>query len=151
MINLSSGQRIMRLLILVSGVAIGALAMAAPAVAQSEKAAVRTFQQFDGVVEVETGGAKALTAMPGAEAPTVPKRVTVRQLIIDGGQRIDLGERGGLLVELKAGALTTVISGTRRERHEGEIWTVPVGATMTIETDDDAAIIETTTISDPQQ
>lgn len=132
-------------------IVISALVMATPLLAQSEKPGVRSFQQFDEVLDVPRGGAKALSAIPETPAATVRKRVKVQQWIIDGGQRVPLPGSGVALVELKAGELTTVIDGKRQERREGEFWTVPEGSTMTIETEDDAVIIETTAVSDPEQ
>lgn len=140
-----------RLSALSGSVVISALVMATPLLAQSEKPGVRSFQQFDEVLNVPRGGVKALAAMPETPAATVPKRVMVQQWMIDGGQQVLLPGSGTMFIELKAGELTTVIDGKRQERREGEFWTVPEGSTMTIETEDDAVIIETTAVSDPQQ
>ncbi len=135
------------LLAVSSSAVISALVMATPLLAQSEKPGVRSFQQFEGVIDVPRGGAKALAVIPETPAATVQKRVRVQQWIIDGGQQVSIPLSGSVLVELKAGELTTVINGKRQERREGAFWTVPEGSTMTIETEDDAVVIETTAVS----
>ena len=52
-------------------------------------------------------------------------------------------------MELKAGDLTRVIDGERQERREGEFWTVPKGARLVLETEDDSAVVEATVIAEP--
>jgi quercetin dioxygenase-like cupin family protein len=84
-----------------------------------------------------------------AGAPTESARVDMRQWSIAGGQRLAslrLPFRGLLIVELRAGEITTIINGERVVRREGEIWSVPAESTMQLETGEDAAILYTTLI-----
>jgi quercetin dioxygenase-like cupin family protein len=84
-----------------------------------------------------------------AGAPTESARVDMRQWSIAGGQRLAslrLPFRGLLIVELRAGEVTTIINGERVMRREGEIWSVPAESTMQLETGEDAAILYTTLI-----
>ena len=78
-------------------------------------------------------------------------RVDIRVWSIAGRQRLaglSLPYRGLTIVELRAGDLTTVIDGRRVERREGEIWSVPAGSAMRLQTDDDTAVVQTTLISE---
>ena len=72
-----------------------------------------------------------------------PADVTLRHWSIAGSVRLTrFPEDGFLIVELRGGHLVTVIGGERRERLDGDIWTVPADATMSIETGNDMAVIE---------
>lgn len=78
-------------------------------------------------------------------------RVDVRNWIIGSGMRIDelpLPFRGLMVVQLRGGELTTVIDDERQERLEGEIWTVPAGVAMRLETEDDSAIVQTVVVGE---
>ena len=80
-----------------------------------------------------------------------PVRVDIRLWSVAGKQRLDtldLPFRGLLVVELRAGRVTTTIGGKRVERREGEIWSVAAGTTMQVETGDDMATLQTTLIAD---
>jgi quercetin dioxygenase-like cupin family protein len=79
-------------------------------------------------------------------------RVDIRLWSVGGGQRIarlELPFDGLLVVELRGGRLTTLIGGRRVARREGEIWTVPAGAVMGIETQSDMATFQTTLVAGP--
>jgi gentisate 1,2-dioxygenase len=50
---------------------------------------------------------------------------------------------GRLLVyELRAGKVTTIINGERRQRREGDFWIVRSWQNIAIEADDDSAVIQ---------
>lgn len=51
-------------------------------------------------------------------------------------------EPGLAVFQLRGGEATTVIGGRKRERQEGEFWSKPAGRTMTIESDDDTAALQ---------
>jgi hypothetical protein len=131
------------------GAALIALVLTTSLAAQTEKGQLRSIEQFDQVLDVPTGGPRALSAIPESTPATKPKRVQVLQWIISENQRISIPVEGTMLIELKAGELATIIGGMRVERREGEFWTVPKGANVIFETQDDSAVIETTIISDP--
>jgi len=133
-----------------AGAVFGTVILATSLAAQTERAQLRSIEQFDQVLNIPTGGPKALSAVPESTPATKPKRVQLRQWIIEGGQKISIPVEGTMLIELKAGELATVIAGKREERREGEFWTVPKGATILFETGDDSAVIETTVVSDPE-
>lgn len=76
-------------------------------------------------------------------------RVDIRLWSIDSRQKIDRLElpfSGVLAVELRGGHLTTIIGGRRVERQEGEVWTVPAGTVMGLETGSDKATLQTTLV-----
>jgi quercetin dioxygenase-like cupin family protein len=74
-------------------------------------------------------------------------RVDVHHWAIRGGQRVTPAASPGFrVVQLLAGAVTTVIDGERAARREGEFWTVPAGAAMRLQTGDDAAVLQVTTV-----
>jgi hypothetical protein len=78
-------------------------------------------------------------------------RVDIHNWMIGGGMKLDelpLPTKGLMIVQLRGGELTTVISGRREERREGEFWTVLPGVPMGIETGDDSATIQTIVIAD---
>jgi hypothetical protein len=131
------------------GAVLGALALSTSLAAQTERGRLRSIEQFDQVLNVPTGGSKALSAVPESTPATKPKRVQIHQWIIEGGQKISIPVEGTMLIELKAGELATIIAGTRIERREGEFWTVAEGTIISFETGDDSAVIETTVVSDP--
>jgi hypothetical protein len=105
----------------------------------SRVAALRQpFERFDGtlLLRARDGTSKAL-------------RVVVRNWIIDNRRKIEsFPESGFMIVELHSGELTTVIDGNRQERKGGEFWTVPAGATMSVETGNDSAVVQTISIRD---
>jgi hypothetical protein len=58
-------------------------------------------------------------------------------------ERLPLPFEGTLMVSLQAGDVTTSIAGQREERRQGQIWTVPPGVGMGLETGRDAASLQT--------
>lgn len=77
------------------------------------------------------------------------RRVDIRLWIIAGHQRLAglrFPFRGVVIAELRAGDLTTIIDGRRVERREGEIWSVPAGSMMQLQTEDDTAVVQTTLV-----
>lgn len=74
-------------------------------------------------------------------------QVVIRNWIIDNRQTIArFPEDGPLIVQLTGGELVTIIGGHRQERKSGEFWTVPARGTMSIETGNDSAALQTVTI-----
>jgi hypothetical protein len=110
---------------------------APPSEEQAKTDALRKpFDRFDTTVELRPreGMARRL-------------RVVMRNWIIDNRRQIArFPEEGFLIVQLRAGKLTTTIDGKRDERTEDEFWTVPVGSVMSVETGNDSAIIQTVAI-----
>jgi quercetin dioxygenase-like cupin family protein len=98
---------------------------------QAEDAPVKLFDLFSGELQL-------LERDDGV-------RVEVRNWSIAGGTRLEdlpLRSAGLLIVQLRGGELTTIIGDEKRERREGEYWTVPSGMAMGLVTTDDAAIIQ---------
>lgn len=74
-------------------------------------------------------------------------QIEVHHWSLHGGQRIDrLPGTGFRVVQLVAGTVATVINGQRTARREGEFWSVPAGTTMLLETGDDVAVLQVTTV-----
>jgi hypothetical protein len=89
--------------------------------------------------------------LPAPKPGDKPRQIVMRQITIEGHQRavrLDLPDKGLLLVQLQAGQLATIIDGERRIRLEGEWWTVSLPSAMLLETADDTAVIDTTLIVD---
>jgi quercetin dioxygenase-like cupin family protein len=86
------------------------------------------------------------------QRPQVAKlNVGVHLWTIRGGQRhaaLEIPGKGTLVVQLRAGTLTTIISGRRQERKEGDFWTVPPGAIMAVETGQDTAVLQTILVAE---
>jgi hypothetical protein len=55
--------------------------------------------------------------------------------------------QGVTVVELRGGHLYTVIQGKRERRETGDFWTLPSEVDMGIETEDDSAALQTTTVA----
>ncbi len=76
-------------------------------------------------------------------------KVVVRLWTIHERQRIaQFPEKGFLIMQCVAGELTTVINGQRQQRSTDEFWVVPKGATVSLETDKDTAILKTWSVVD---
>jgi len=128
---------------LVGGIVLTGLLFTGSSVAQvapvpgGEAGRVRTpIERFSGPVTVRARDGSSRVA-----------QVVIRNWIIDNRQRIArFPEQGFLLVQLTGGELVTIIDGQRRERKSGEFWTVPAGSTMSIETGNDSAALQTVAI-----
>lgn len=91
---------------------------------------VRVFVRFSGTV-------------PGPDGEPL-YRVVVRDWIVEGDQRLEIAPQDGeTVLELRGGDLTIVLEDERNVRREGEIWTLPPGTAVTLETEDDAAALRT--------
>ena len=91
------------------------------------------FERFDGTVTLRT-----------KDGQLRKLHVVIRNWIIDRGQTIRrFPEEGFMIVQLRGGQVTTVIDGQRQERREDEFWTVPGGSSMSVETGNDSAILQT--------
>lgn len=128
-------------LILSSMFAAGLFAMT-PVFAQQENKLVRSSAIFDGKTRVREA----------ARGELRETNVRIQNVAIVGGQKVEsigLRSNGIVIMQLRGGELTTVIDGKRQERKEGEFWTVPAGAKISFETEDDTATIQTIEISRP--
>jgi quercetin dioxygenase-like cupin family protein len=95
--------------------------------------------KFDGTVTIKTkdGGTRRL-------------QVTIQDWIVDGGLTIKrFPVKGFAVVHLAAGSATTKIKGESAKRQEEEFWTLPPGAVMSVETENDTAVLETVTVRRP--
>lgn len=84
-----------------------------------------------------------------SSAPRSSPRIDIRLWSIAGGQKLSPLKRpfpGAFIVELRAGSVLTVIDGQRTVRRAGEIWSVPAGVELHVETADDMATLQTTAI-----
>lgn len=109
--------------------------------AQVPAAELKPIERFDGRVQLRIQGDR------------ITVRVVIQNWGINGGQKIDelkIPIRGFLLVQLRGGELATIINQERRERREDEFWTVPTGVPLGLETEDDAASIQTIVIGRDQ-
>ena len=94
-------------------------------------------------VDVATRFDNSLALGPPEKRSDTPS-VSVRVWTIYDHQRIErFQETGFIVAHLRAGELVTVINGVRQERNEDDFWTVPEGATMSLETDRDTATLQT--------
>jgi hypothetical protein len=128
-------------------------------VAQSptQKAEPSPASKFDAPVELQpierfnNRAALGSTRMPAKGAQEV--QVTLRNWIIPNRQRVErIAENGFLLVQVRSGEdLTTVINGERRPRKVEEFFTVPAGATLSVETENDSAILQILSINPGQR
>ena len=64
---------------------------------------------------------------------TVPARMVMRHFVVGRGIAKDVPNPAFAVMEVHAGNVFTTISGERKERVPGDIWTVDQGATITFE------------------
>src|SRR5437016_4806257 len=76
-------------------------------------------------------------------------RVSIRTWGIPNRQRVTVPEKGYLVVQLVSGEATSIAGGQRRERKEGEIWTVAAGQEFRVETKRDTAILSIVSVEEP--
>ena len=77
--------------------------------------------------------------------------VGVHLWVVRGGEKheaLDLPSKGTLVVQVRAGSVTTMIGGRRQARKEGDFWTVPPGVRMGVETGQDTAILQTVLVAE---
>ena len=108
-----------------------------------EPMALRPIDRFDGRTTLSNA---RLAAAGQGEI-----QMTLRNWDIPNRQRIErFPEQGFLIVQVRSGEdLVTVIDGQRQQRKVEEFFTVPAGSTMSIETGNDTAIIQTLAIKAP--
>jgi hypothetical protein len=127
--------------ILVFGVALGTEAPAQT---------TRDGKRFDPTAELKAtrsfdGGATVLRQ--GARKQIV---LSIRNWIVQNRQQIlTFPEQGLLVIQVRAGSLTTIIDGKRQERGVDEFWTVPAGTAMGIETGDDSVVLQVVSLREP--
>jgi hypothetical protein len=100
---------------------------------QAGVAPLRPIERFDGQTAWRTK-AGTLQAV----------RVVIRNWAIHGRQRIGrFPEQGLMIVQLRAGEVTTVIDGKEQKRKGGAFWTVPKGSSMSVEVTSESASLQT--------
>jgi hypothetical protein len=126
---------------------------------------VASRERYSGPVTIEVRRAAGDTALTTAKTRTVSPTVHYQVLSLPPGTKaapaaapalapanllaLPLKAPGGFVVyELRAGKLTTVIDGNRKERREGEFWLVRPGETIVLETEDDSVVVQTIEIPD---
>lgn len=110
------------------------------ALAQTPRDATR----FDPSVELKPANSFESRATvrdtSGAQKTVV---LTIRNWIIPNRQQVPaFPDHGLLVIQVRAGSLTTIIDSKRQKRGVDEFWTVPPGTTMGIETDEDSVILQ---------
>jgi hypothetical protein len=69
---------------------------------------------------------------------------------IHGQQKIqNFPESGLLVVELHSGKVTTIINGKEERRNPGEFWTVPAGASMSVQVTSESAALHVVAVGKP--
>jgi hypothetical protein len=70
--------------------------------------------------------------------------VALRSWGIHGQQHIEkFPEQGFVLVHLHSGKVITVINGKEEPRKGGDFWTIPAGATMSVQVKSESALLQT--------
>jgi hypothetical protein len=94
--------------------------------------------RFEGSVKLRTKAGRATQV--GA---------VLHQWSIPGKQRVAIPEHGFLLVELRAGRLTTTIDGKELERRAGDFWTVPAKVRMWVTVTSESAVLDVMSLDFP--
>jgi hypothetical protein len=125
------------------------LLVATPAFAQEQPTDTT---RFDPLAELKpTRSFDTQVTMRGKGGKMKPVTLSIRDWIIPNRQRIErFPEKGLLVIQVRAGSLTTIIGGKRQERGTDEFWTVPAGATMGIETGEDSVILQVVALRSAQ-
>ncbi|MBX6331761.1 MAG: hypothetical protein IRY91_07935 [Gemmatimonadaceae bacterium] len=104
-----------------------------------DTAGVRVLPRFEGT-----------TTVASRRGPRTPLRARIQHWIVPNHRVIArFPATGFLIVQLRGGSVTTVINGVRRGRQLDEIWAVPSGVTMRLETGRDDAVLETIALLSP--
>lgn len=116
------------------------LSVALAALCRAEEPAaaplIDVFPRFDGTVTLRTPKGTPTSA-----------RVQLHNWGIRNGQTLtSFPLQGLLLMELRAGELTSIIDGERTSREAGSFWIVPERAQLTLITDTDTATLQVTAI-----
>jgi hypothetical protein len=117
------------------------LLLTTPAFAQEQPSDAA---RFDPMVELKPTHSVDTQATVRAKSGRMkPVALSMRNWIIPNRQRIErFPEQGLLVIQIRAGSVTTIIGGKRQERGTDEFWIVPAGTTMGIETGQDSAILQ---------
>jgi gentisate 1,2-dioxygenase len=110
----------------------------AQAVDASTTADVQRIPRFEGVVPNRALRAAGKEQRISIDTWLIPNRQAVHSLAVP--------LRGDTVFELRGGSLVTVINGKRQKRQAGDFWTVPAGASISLETDNDSAALQTTAV-----
>jgi hypothetical protein len=128
------------------GLVLGAFvsaAMLSPSAAQQKAeeppAALSSRERFSGSLEPRG----AALAAGGISVDIRHWSIGERQRIPGAKLTAFEGARTLTIYHLRAGELTTVVDGREVERRQGEFWTLRPGETMTFQTGDDTAVVET--------
>ena len=114
-----------------------------PSLADAQEAApapARSFTTFDGSLNFSP---KASTeALSTGERKTIATNFKVWMISAHTAtETIPAGADESRVVELASGAATTTIGDQKAARTAGDFWVVPAGKTMTVTTDDKAAVL----------
>lgn len=93
-------------------------------------------ERFDGTTSLRTRDGRERTVQVVIRNWTIPNRQRLARFPQDGF----------MVVHLRAGEVITVIDGQRQARREDEIWAVPAGASMSVETGTESASLQTVTV-----
>jgi len=97
--------------------------------------------------EVEQGGVRIVTIFEKTlQVSGVPVLVTERAVSITNRARPRELGAGFRLVFLHSGAVIATINGKPERHHGGDYWTVPAGATFTIEVTSEMAVLRVTSL-----
>lgn len=85
-----------------------------------------------------------------AKGKPAAAHVTIRDWQLHGQLKVDkFPETGPFVVELQSGKVTTVINGKEEKRNPGDFWTVPAGATMSVQVNSESAALHVLAVSRP--
>src|SRR5690349_9131870 len=130
-------SRFHRLFLPVPSLLLGMTAYMATAQTKSEsESAISPRVRFEGDVTMQTR----------AGAPRA-MRVILRDWTIHGTQRIErFPEQGFAVVQLHSGNVTITIDGRQEKHRGGDFWTIPAGASMSLQVTSESAVLQTMAI-----
>jgi len=100
---------------------------------------IKVYERLDKTVSLRT-----------KDGRTIHIHAVVRDWGIRGGEPVaEFPEQGLMIVQLRAGKVTTVINGQRQGRDEDEFWTLPAGSRMSVEVTGETAVLQTMAIRAP--
>jgi hypothetical protein len=123
-------------------------ALVAPALAQQDQAP--TPKEPAGGMErlVRNERFQGAITAKGKDGKPVPVKVALRNWAVRSGKEpLKLPEQGFMVIQLHSGKIKTTMDGKTQERHEGEFWTVPAAAHLSIEVVSETAVLQTTIFS----
>ena len=91
--------------------------------------------------------AEEVVTFAAKDGKSQAQRVAIDQWTLVAGREITrFPAEGDVLVQLRAGLITTLIDGQRQDRKEGDFWLLPAGTQMSVSVKTEMATLQTVSL-----